>query len=171
MRHLSLLFAAIAFCLIGCTNHDDEPNYEFDATINGIYVPMSVTFDKSDTEYLNLCRPWDNKFVVVNSTDELPTEPFGFNDTYKNINFSDQTLLIYYSLNNFRVITCRNFYKKNIRENTYTWQLLLGVESKIEGASDNLTMTRYAILVPKVPTDAKVKVNYSLTSLDFDWEE
>ncbi len=171
MRHLTLLLLGVIFCLTSCHNNEDEPNYEFDATINLVYVPAGITFEKSDTEFLNKCRPWDDKFVIVNSSDELPADPLGFNDHYDKINFSDQTLLIYYSIHNYRVVTCRNVLTKNIRDNVYNWLLNLGIENKIEGASDKLTISRYAILVPKITQNDRVKVNYTLTALDFNWEE
>ena len=110
-RIISILSLAmfVAAGLISC-NRNDGPQSETVIKITKAYLPGSVQFSRSDTEFLNKCKAWDNKKVLVNSLSDLPKDPLGFSDSYRNINFSTSSLLVCYKMHTWKIESCRNRY-------------------------------------------------------------
>ncbi|MCM1032898.1 MAG: hypothetical protein NC405_03995 [Odoribacter sp.] len=112
-----------------------------------------------------------NKQVVVNSVDEIPNDPLGFAESYYKINFTENTLLLCYQIHDYNIVSITNRYYRNIVENTYNWSINLGISGEINSGdkSEKAIISRYAILVPKLPTDAKVEIWHGLTDHNWDW--
>lgn len=170
MKYLSLLIIAIGLCLTSC-NHNDGPALEVNIAINEQFVPGNVIFSLSDTEFKDKIKPWYNKKVVVNSAQELPADPLGFNESYYKIDFKNHTLLIYYDIHDYNVVSYSNRYYRNTVENTYNWTIMLGISGTIADGEEGARaiFSRYAVLVPKLSENAEVKIWNSLVDHNFDW--
>ena len=111
---------------------------------------------------------------VVNSTEELPADPLGFDESYYKINFSNQTLLLYYDIANYNIVAYQSRYFRNTVENTYNWSILLGISGKLnedDAQIEKLLFSRYALLVPKLPENAEVQISTSILDHNWDWDE
>lgn len=163
---------ALGICLSAC-NNNNEPPMEVNLLINEQFVASNITFSKADTEYKEELRPWYNKRVVVNSADEIPDDPFGFAQSFYKINYKNNTLLLCYLMHDYNVVSVTNRYYKNNVENTYNWIVSLGVSGLIneDESGDKLILSRYAILVPKLPADANVQVWHGLLDHNWDWSK
>lgn len=172
MKHLNIAMIFITLCLAAC-NKSNEPPVEVPLPIWEEFVPGNVIFDYSDKDFLNKLKDWSNKKVVVNSTDEIPNDPLGFNDAYYKINFSDQTLLLYYQLHDYDVVSYRNIYYRNTLENTYNWTISLGINGEIndEDNIEKLIISRYAILVKKIPDNADIIIWQSIQNHNWSWSD
>ena len=168
MKHLTFLLITLALCLTGCNNHDETP-YETILPINESFLPTDVVISKSDSEFKEVYRKWNGKTVLVNSIDELPEDPIGFDSAYSKISFADQTLILYYAAHRYEVLSYRNrFYRNNV-EKTINWAIVLGISGEIDG-EDEFIFTRYAILVPKMPEGVEPLIWFSITDHNWDWE-
>lgn len=170
MKYLSLVIIALGICLTAC-RHNDGPQMEVNMQIYEQFVPANVMFSLSDTEFKDKIKPWYDKKVIVNSVEELPADPLGFNESYYKINFKDQTLLIYYDVHNYDVVSHSNRYYRNTVDRTYNWMISLGINGTIDKGEEveRAIFSRYAILVPKLPENADVNIWSSLINHDFDW--
>lgn len=160
----------ILFCLASC-HHNEEPPVEVKLPIADIFIPATVTFDRSDTEFFEKCLEWDNKSLVVNSIEELPEDPLGSNDYFKKINFSKSTLLLSYSLHRLQYVTCKYYFLRNRIEQSYNLTIFLGIGNLRDENSTERRFTRFAVLVPKLPESANVNIGISYTSGYADWED
>lgn len=157
MKHFSLLISIIALLFCSCNNK--EPDLEIELPINAVFIPMSVEFDRDEMdqqekdEIMNLV----NNKHIVNDISELPNDPIGGTDVFHKINFQDNTLLITYIYHRWIIETYSNRFYRNTEENTYNWVVKLGINSESVDYADNVQLTRFAILVRKLPANAKVE--------------
>lgn len=172
MKYLSLILFAFSLLLTSC-NHSDEPPMTINLPIREQFVPCNLAFKKSDTELAQQLRPWYKMRLIVNSKSELPEDPFGFAESFYRINYSDNTLLLYYDIAQYNIVSYSNLYYKNTVENTYNWSMNLGISGLLneDDEVENLVLSRYAILVPKLPADADVVMWQSLVDHNWDWSE
>lgn len=174
-KYLSIVVAILVLCCCSC-NHHNEPPTEVKLPIDKSFLPSTVQFNRSDTEFLEKCREWNNKLVRVDSPDELPNDPLGFSEIYRNLNFKNQTLLLYYDLHFWEIKSCDYTFHRNTVEKKYIWLMSLGVVDIVfEGDEKPETsyFTRFAILVRKLPEDAEISAWNSIDDLDntFQWFE
>ncbi|MBO4965225.1 MAG: hypothetical protein J6C81_03040 [Muribaculaceae bacterium] len=158
------LFLLIPFLLTGCDKNDDLP-MEVSLPISREFIPVSVTFEKTDTEAAEKYRPWNDKTFTVNSASELPDDPIGIPDWYSKIDFENYTVLIHYRLHSFTIRSYSNIFYRNTVERTYNWIISLGIEDDDDERGTDVALTRFCIMVPKLPADAKVLFWSSHTSL------
>ncbi len=172
MKYLSLIIIAFSIFITAC-NHNNQPPTTVNLPINEQFLPMNVEFNMSDTEYKQQTRPWWDKGVVVNSSEEIPNDPFGFQESYYKINFKNNTLLLYYQIHDYNVVSITNMFYRNTVENTYNWSINLGISGDInEGDKiEKAIISRFAILVPKLPTDANVKFWHGLRDHNWNWDK
>lgn len=173
MKYLSLLLIVLGFCLTAC-NDNEEPALEVNLPVTTQYLPAGVIWDVTDTEFKEQIKPWVNTKWVVNSTEELPADPLGFDESYYKINFSNQTLLLYYDIANYNIVAYQSRYFRNTVENTYNWSILLGISGKLnedDAQIEKLLFSRYALLVPKLPENAEVQISTSILDHNWDWDE
>ena len=166
MKHLTLLFLSLSLLLCSCGNND-EPPLEVTLPISKTYLPASAGFNTSDIseeQKRNLIHLVNNEHVI-NTVSELPEDPIGFSEAYHKINFNESTLLIKYVLHDYTIDTYSNTYSRDTKENSYNWSVNIGTASDSNIGADNLSLTRFAILVRKLPADAQVKSWFSLTQL------
>lgn len=172
MKHLSILFIALTLCLAAC-NKNNEPPVEVQLPIREAFLPENVLFDYSDKDFLNRLKDWNNKKVVVNSVDEIPNDPIGFNESYYKIDFTDQTMLLYYMVHDYDVVSYNNIYFRNTVENTYNWTISLGVNGEIneDDNVEKLIFSRYAILVKKLPDNADIIIWKNISDHSWSWDK
>lgn len=168
IKIIYIFLISVCFCFTGC-NHDYEPPTETLLAIYTEYLPVSIEGNKSDADFINICKEWKDKVLIVNSVDDLPDDPIGFSKSYQNIGFQNQSLLITYKAQWWEVATISNMFVKNNVEKTFNWTISLGLESYPDQPEDIITLTRYAILVPKIPSDSDLKVWWSISDLNFEW--
>lgn len=170
MKYLSLILIALSFCLTAC-NNNDEPVINGFIPIHQDFLPGSVIFEVNDTEFRDKIKGWNNEKVIVNSIEELPNDPLGFTESYSKINFSDQTLLLYYQTHSYDIVSYSSSMIKNNQEQLYDWVIRLGTGGDINFGDDleRLVFTRYAILIPKTPvTTSDLRVVFSVFDLNWD---
>lgn len=172
MKYLSLILIALSLCITAC-NHNNEPPVEVNLPIREQFVPGNIIFDMSDTEFKDKVKPWMNKQVVVNSKEEIPDDPFGFQESYYKINFAENTLLLCYQIHDYDIVSITNRYYRNTVENTYNWSIVLGISGLIndDEEKEKAIISRYAILVPKLPADANVRIWHGLVNHNWDWDK
>lgn len=161
------LWLAAAVLVLAACHRNSEPPADNRLYINEQYLPGTVIFSETDTEFKDKCREWIGKTVVVNSPDQLPADPLGFNETFRKINFSYQTLLIYYLIHDYEILSLQNLWVRNYLDDSFDWTISLG----ITGETPDLRFTRFSILVPKLPADADVRVLIGVSSKGSDWSE
>lgn len=166
-----LAITGMVLLAAGCNRHH-EPPIETVLPVNEVFVPASVTYDRTDTEFRDLCREWNDKEIAVNDVSGLPDDPIGFTDSYRNINFSDQTLLLTYRMHLFDIDSYRVRYVRNNIEHTYDWNIAIG-SGNYDDSDERTTgtFTRFALLVPKLPADAQWRVWWSYRDFSWDWDE
>lgn len=152
-------------------NRATEPDLEINLSITERYLPVSVEFnanDIDDEQKKQLVHLVNNEHIV-NDVSEIPVDPLGLNDAFgeafRAVNFANHTLLIKYMLHDWSIDTYYNRYYKNTRDNTYNWSINVGTASDLDVDSDNMRLTRFAILVNKLPADAEVHTWFGLSSL------
>ena len=165
MKYLTLLILSLSILLNSCNNN--EPPLEIRLPISEVYVPVSVEFNEkeiSQEDKSQLIHLVNNQFVI-NDVSEIPDDPLGLNDTFgvafDKVNFNEYTLLIKYIISDWTIDSYDNHYYRNTQENTYNWSINIGTASDTEYCR----FTRFAILVQKLPTDAKVVIWQGLTQL------
>lgn len=170
MKYLKLFILSLGLLLCSCNRNNDVPT-ETLMSITQQYLPATVVFQQSDKDFLDKAIELHDKKFIINSLSELKSDPFGFSDAYRNIDFDNYTLLIIYKLHDWVIDTYRNRYYRNNLDKTYNWAILVG-SSTVPGepVDDTLYFTRFAILVNKVPQDTDVLMWLSLGSLNWDWE-
>ena len=170
MKYLSILIFAIGLCVTSC-HHKGEPPLEINLSIVEQFVPGNVRFSMSDAEFKGKIKPWINKKIIVNSVDELPADPLGFNESFYKINFRNYTMLIYYDLHDFNVVSYSNRYFRETVDGTYNWSISLGVSGRINDGDEwhDAIVSRYAILVSKLPDDVDVRIWTGVYDKNWDW--
>lgn len=166
MKYLSHLI--LTFSLLVCSCNKNEPALEINLPISETYVPKSIELDSPNTDdelKLTLIHLVNNNIHIVNNTSELPNDPIGFGEAYNNINFKQSTLLIKYLLHDYTIDTYNSRYYRNTKENTYNWAINIGSASSTGNDFDNTQLTRFSILVNKLPAEANIKSWYGLYSI------
>ncbi len=171
MKYLSVILITLCICLAGCSKN--EPPTEVRLTIREQFIPENLKFSTADNELKEKIKPWSNKEMVVNSTDEIPEDPIGFAESFYKINFSNNTLLLCYFVHDYNVVSVNNYYYKNTIEKTFNWSINLGISGRLneDDIIEDAYLSRYAILVPKIPSDSKVIIWHGLTDHNWDWDE
>lgn len=166
MKYLSFLLIAFSVLFCSC-NKNDEPALNIELPIISVFIPETIDINKTEideqerAEIMNLV----NNQHIINDVSEVPNDPIGKNEVFYNINYKEQTLLIMYHFKMWPIITYNNQFYRNTQENTYNWVVKLGTTSDFDEDSDTVQLTRFAILVRKLPLNAEVKTWYSLTNL------
>lgn len=174
MKYIGVAVAVALSMLAGACNRHHEPPIETVLPINESYMPATTIFDRSDTEFIDRCREWNDKKIAVNSPDELPDDPLGFSDAYTGINFANQTLLLTYRLHLFDIDSYRVRYVRNNLENIYEWTIAIGSANYDYDDNDDWQtgkFTRFAILVPKMPDGSEWRVWWSYRDFNWDWDD
>lgn len=170
LKYSSFLF--IVFSIIFCScNKNDDPELEVNLPITETFLPVSVDFNVNDidTEQKRQLTHLVNNEHIVNDISEIPEDPLGLNEThgssFSKINFKEYTLLIKYVLHDWSIDTYNNRFYRNTKEGTYNWTVNVGTVSISDDSSDDLRFSRFAILVKKLPADAKITSWFGLTYL------
>lgn len=167
--YFPLLIFFLGF-ITSCGNNDDAPA-ESQIRIQDEFLPSSLTFNTTDKNFYDLCKQWSDTHWIINSAKELPKDPIGFNDSYKNINFSEYSLLVVYRLHNFTIDTYQNNLVKNNLENTYNWFLSIGGSNFGNDNYDTLSFTRFAIKINKIPDNANLEVWWGFKDMSYEWSK
>ncbi|MCM1489564.1 MAG: hypothetical protein NC095_01870 [Muribaculum sp.] len=170
MKYLNILIVALCLCLSSCSGND-EPKANVQLTIFDSFLPASITINRTDTELTKECKKFSSQTFIVNSKDELPQDPFGSDETFSKIGYNNQSLLICYQVHSYDIISYDNKFIKNNTDKTYDWTVTLGINGDAVDSFDQLIFTRYAILVPKLPKNATLKVWFGVRSYSWDWDE
>lgn len=172
MKYLSVVMLLLGLALCAC-NNNDEPVSETNLPIVETFIPVSVEFNVNDfdQEQKRQLVHLVNNEHVVNSDSEIPDDPVGLNDAFGvafgNVDFNENTLLIKYLLNDYSIEAFRYRYYLNNEDNSYNWAVNVGAVSIPGSETSDLTrLTRFAILVKKLPADAKIKSWFGMTKLD-----
>ena len=172
MKHVSLILIIIASAvMLGCYHNDSEPITETTLPINRQYVPETTIFQRSDKEFFDKIQWLNEKKFVVNAQSDFPDDRLGFSNAYKNIDFSRNTLLLYYRVHDWKIDAYQNIYFRNNLEHTYIWNIHIGTSTIPDSHAETLHITRFAILVSKVPEDAEMKIFTVLSAINWGWEE
>lgn len=166
---IGLLLAPILL-LSGCNNNDDEPLTETPLPVSVAYVPVTVSFNSSDTEFKEEIKKLSGKQFVVNDVSELPDDPMGFSNAYQGINFEQYTLLITYDTYNWTIDSYRNRYYFDHSNKSYNWVVCVGTATRPDSSKEDYNFTRYSLLVSKIPAEATVKMWFSYGALNWDWD-
>lgn len=166
MKHL-ITFILSLLLLYSC-NNNDEPSTETVLSISKHYQPCTSEFNITDTEWVDKIKGWADKKFVVNDLSELPYDPLGFSDAYKKVDFNNYTLLITYDIHNWVIDIYRNRYYFDNIERTYNWTICVGTSTVPDDNTETWYFTRYAILVKKLPQDAKIQMWFSLGAINWD---
>ena len=167
MRFLTIFVLSSLLLLCSC-NNNDEPPTETMLSVSEAYMPCTVAFNVNDTEFIDKIKKWSDKKFVVNDLSELPDDPLGFSDASKKVDFNNYTLLITYDIHNWVIDTYRNRYYFDNIERTYNWTICVGTSTVPDDNTETWYFTRYAILVKKLPQDAKIQMWFSLGAINWD---
>lgn len=166
MKHLVIIFLALGIALCSCNRHNEPPT-ETQFLINRQYLPVSIGVDMADQELVDKIKDLSKSNFIINSADQLPDDPFGFNEAYTDVNFDNYTLLLHYEMHKWRIDTYGNRFYRDNRENTINWAIRIGSSEFDE--SEPIMFTRFAILIKKLPEDVDLKIWISLGALNWDW--
>ncbi|MBD5181755.1 MAG: hypothetical protein HDS98_04310 [Bacteroidales bacterium] len=170
--HIALLTIPVAMLLAVSCNHHNEPQPIVKLPIAEEFLPVTVTIDRSDKELYEKWKEWNRNFIRVDSPAELPDDPLGFQDFYRSITYTDHTLLLFYQTHFWNIESLNYDFTRNTVERSYNWTIHMGTTDNVfEGdeTPDFINFTRFAILVRKLPEDAKIEVGYGIGSFDTDW--
>ncbi len=169
MKNLTVFILPLLL-LCACSNSNEEPQTETVLPISKHYQPCTSEFNIRDTEWVDKIKEWAEKKYVVNDLSELPNDPLGFSDSYTSVDFKEYTLLITYNLHNWNIDTYRNRYYLNNIDKIYEWAICIGTSSIPDDNTETWYFTRYAILVKKLPKEAKTQMWVSLGAINWGWE-
>ncbi|MCH5218168.1 MAG: hypothetical protein J1F07_06435 [Muribaculaceae bacterium] len=164
MKQLTILISMITLLFCSC-NNNKEPDLEINLPINSEFIPASIEINRAEMneqereEIKNLV----NNRHIVNDISELPDDPIGQNEAFHKINFQENTLLIMYVYHRWSIDTYANRFYRNTGDNSYNWIVKLGVTTDEDNETEVVQLTRFAILVRKLPADADIEIWRSLT--------
>ena len=161
-----MLLVGVLLC--ACNRHS-EPPVETMWPIQETYMPCSIEFDKSDIDFLTTCREWEDKNFIVNDVAELPNDPLGFNETYRNISYKNYSLVLVYRLHRWSIDTYRCSFMRNNVEITFNWTLTVGSNNFDPQGTNKVIITRFAITVKKLPEDIDLNIGWQYVDHGFDW--
>ena len=166
MKYLASIL--LVLCAVLCSCSKDEPKGEKLLPVVEAYSPATLDIDIDKPEWTDVVKKWDNKKIVVNSLSDIPDDPFGISDAFRNIDFNKCTLLLAYQAHNYPVNTYRNRYYKDETQDTYNWMVIVGTTDAPDQWGEQWYFSRYALLVDKLPTGAQVK--FGLVSPSISWD-
>ena len=164
MKRLGFLIFIISLFFCSCNNN--EPDLQIELPINAVFLPATIDINKADIdqqEREGIMKLVNNKHIV-NDVSELPNDPIGQNEAFHNINYKEHTLLIMYQFRSWTIDTYSNLFYRNTEENSYNWVVRLGTTGN-DDDTEVVHLTRFAILVKKLPDGADVITWTSLTQL------
>lgn len=167
MKYASIILAALTVFISACSH--DEPTGNVNLPIAESFLPANIVVDRHDTELLEECRKWRDKTLIVNSTSEIPDDPFGSKEAFSNINLNELSLLITYNVHSYNVLSYQNIFVRNRTDKTYDWTIRVGINGEAVSPDEQLIYTRYAILVKRLPAGATLRAWYSITDHNWDW--
>lgn len=165
MKQFVLLITIITLLFCSC-NNNKEPDLEIELPINSEFIPASIEINSAEMdeqekeEIMNLV----NNKHIVNDISELPNDPIGQNEAFYKINFQENTLLIMYIYHRGSIDAYTNRFYRNTGDNSYNWVVKLGVTME-DDDSEVIKLTRFAILVKKLPADAVIENWWNLKEL------
>lgn len=156
---LNILVMLSITLLTSCNKEDIEPEYTpltIHRQFNTQTMPVKLSELKDFTEY-------KDKIFIVNSIDELPEDwHFSTEDFLRaNINFSEYSLIIAYQLIIGDIVThqyewCYNNWDERYQFNTIYDRIK--DSEYVNGEIENFTYLRSAILVRRIPSDARCSI-------------
>ena len=170
MKYLHLILLAVVALLSSCNDNDEIP-LESNLRVVEEYLPTTVQFNYNDSDWKDKIKGWSDKKLIVNSKSEIPDDPFGKTEAFNAINFNEYTLLITYNVHDYTIDTYRNRYYRNNQEGTINWSICIKTADNPSDFGDRWFFTRYAILVPKLNADSKLKIWFSLGELNWNWDK
>lgn len=167
MKYIALFISIIMLSFCSC-NNNDEPKAETSLPIVKVYLPKTMLISESvfDENYLKLA----NNGLVVTQLSELPNDPFGFNEAFKSINFSEYTLLLRYVIHDWEIDTYKNMWYRDNSNICYNWVASFTTATEPSSSPSGYYFTRCAILVKKLPENANVRCLMSLGAINWGWE-
>lgn len=154
--------------LSACDRNREEPPFETELPVREIYTPENVWVDMKDTEEYDRLVGWSGRLFVVNSPDELPWDGTGFSRAYTEADFSNHTILLYYHIHAWEFDRFSYRYVYYNQEAKYNWSILISVDSPEPTYADKRCLTRFAVMVDKIPGDARVTAGFGLNGNDWD---
>lgn len=166
MKYILNLFLILTILGLSSCNNHDEVAPQTPIPVKESYLPQTLALDMDDTGIHSLLQQWYGKDFMVNSPDELPDDPLGFSSSYDNIDFNESTLLVSYHIHTYDIESYRYTYVKNNLDNSYDWTISLGCNGLYDQPQgSSIYLTRFAVLVPKIPAGSSWKVWWSLSNL------
>lgn len=167
MRNLTILLVSLCAFLSSC-NHNDPP-LKVNLQINREYLPSTISIDSESLteEQRKVLFGLVNNKHVINDLSELPSDIIPFGESFRSVNFKEQTLLLQYTLHDWSIDTYSNSFYRNTEEKSYNWVVSIGTSSNLDEDTDNLYLTRFAILVQKLPADVSLHTWLGLSHLNW----
>lgn len=153
--------------LLCACNNNKEPDLEIEFPISVAFDPASIEINKDEIdeqERAEIMYLVNNKHVV-NDISELPSDPIGQDDAFYRIDYQANTLLIMYIYHWWVIDTYTNRFYRNTSDNSYNWVVRLGITPDDDNTAETVRLTRFAVVVRKLPSEAKIETWSSLTEL------
>lgn len=151
--------------LVCSCNNNKEPDLEIELPINSVFIPATIEINRAEMdeqereEIMNLVY---NKHIV-NDISELPNDPIGQNEAFYKINYQENTLLLMYIYHIWPIDTYANRFYRDTDDDSFNWVVKIGITPANEDDTEIIQLTRFAILVRKLPADAVIETWSSLT--------
>lgn len=171
MKYLTVLLGALAFLTCSCNNNNDEPPAKTVLPIRVYYQPMNTWMDESEIDRNEHLKELNHRIVVVNSAAELPDDGLGFSDAYVKADFQHYTMLIYYRIHRWEFEAYQYRYIFDNLERKYNWTIMLHVDSDENHYPGMRCISRFAIMVDKIPENAEVTAGLGFSDYNWNWSE
>lgn len=160
------------FCMLmcSCSHNNDGPQSETRLPIQEIFMPLGLWIEHSDTD-APFFQELSKKLFVVNSPDELPDDRLGFTEAYKKADFKNYTMLIYYQLHRWEVESCQYRFVRLNLEKKYNWTITMRVDADNEPYPEMRCISRFAIMVNKIPAGWDVTATLGLSDYNWSWDD
>lgn len=170
MKPLYFLLSTLCVFLGSCSHHNDDPQTETRLPIEEIFTPAGMWFEKSDVD-APFFQEISKKLFVVNSPDQLPDDRLGFSDAYKKADFNNYTMLIYYQLHRWAFESCKYHFVRLNLEKAYNWTITMKVAADEEPYPEMRCISRFAIMVNKIPEGWDVTAVLGLSDYNWNWDD
>ncbi|MBD5356621.1 MAG: hypothetical protein HDR88_06415 [Bacteroides sp.] len=170
MKRICYLLGVVCLLMSSCTHHNDGPQSETRLPIEEIFTPAGMWIEESDAD-APFFQDISRKLFVVNSADELPDDRLGFSDTYKKADFKNYTMLIYYQLHRWEFESCQYLYLRLNLERKFSWTITMKVAADEDTYPGMRCISRFAIMVNKIPDGWDVTATFGLSDYNWSWEE
>ncbi len=156
---LNILILLSIVLFTSCNKEDREPEYTpltIHRQFNTQTMPVKLSELKDFTEY-------KDKIFIVNSIDELPEDKYFSTEDFvrANINFSEYSLVIVYQLILGDIVTYQYGWCYDNWDESYQFNTIydrIKDSEYVDGEIENFTYLRSAILVRRIPFDAKCSI-------------